>query len=150
MNSDANANEIQLKIAEIAKDSERYGIIPRSGYCLAWVNDVYEKAGVKVERKDCAYCSGYYFGVSKDFSNVPIGAAVYGESTYGNDGYLYGHVGIYIGEGKVADNAGYVRIMSLEEWTNIFPDGCWGWTSSTPVNPAYPVIEGLIHRGRHS
>lgn len=141
-------NTIQIKIAEIAKNSQNYGITPRSGYCLAWVNDVYEAAGATIERKDCAYCSGYYFGVSKDFSNVPIGAAIYGES-YTALGVKYGHVGIYIGDGLVADNAGYVRISTLEKFISNHPDGCWGWTSSTPVNPSYPVTKGLIHAGRH-
>ena len=143
---DAGANEIQLKIVEIAKQSKKYGITPQEGYCLRWVNDVYEKAGAVVTRRNCARCSGYYFGVSKDFSNIPIGAAVYGESRT-NEGAYYGHVGIYIGNGQVADNAGYVRITSLEKWLKSFPNGCWGWTSRTPVNSAYPVTEGLIRHG---
>lgn len=145
---DATANEIQLKIAEIAQNSSAYGIVARQGYCLAWVNDVYEAAGAKTERKDCAYCSGYYFGVSRDFSNVPIGAAVYGES-YTTAGVKYGHVCIYLGNGMVADNIGRVRITTLDQWRQEYPDGCWGWTSSTPVNSAYPVTQGLIHAGRH-
>lgn len=140
-------NELQLRIADIAQNDKT--IPTTGGYCLKWVNDVYEKAGVSVERKDCAFCSGYNFGVSKDFSIIPIGAAVYGEGS-GSDGYLYGHVGIYIGDGKVADNVGHVRITSLESWIKSFPDGCWGWTSSTPVNPRYPVTKGLIHAGRHN
>ena len=144
----SNVNSIQLKIAEIAQNSSKYNIQAKSGYCLAWVNDVYQKAGAKVERKDCAFCSGYNFGVSKDFSNIPIGAAVYGEGT-GSEGYLYGHVGIYVGNGLVADNIGRVRITTLSKWRETFPNGCWGWTSSTPVNNKYKTIKGLIHAGRH-
>ncbi len=145
---ESDANEIQLKIVEIAQNSSAYGIAARGGYCLAWVNSVYEAAGAKTERKDCAYCSGYYFGVSKDFSNIPLGAAVYGESNT-TAGKIYGHVGIYIGNGKVADNIGGVRITTLSSWLASYPNGCWGWTSSTPVNSAYPVTQGLIHAGRH-
>lgn len=146
---ESEANEIQIRIAEIAQNSSAYGIIAKPGFCLAWVNSVYEAAGAKTERKDCAYCSGYYFGVSKDFSNVPLGAAVYGESYDSADGRIYGHVGIYIGNGMVADNIGRVRITTLQQWITTYPDGCWGWTSSTPVNSAYPVTQGLIHPGRH-
>ena len=142
------ANELQLKIVAVAQNSAAYGISARGGYCLAWVNDVYEAAGVAVERKCCAYCSGYNFGVSKDFSIIPVGAAVYGES-FTQAGRIYGHVAIYIGNGQVVDNIGYVRTTSLENWISSYPDGCWGWTSSTPVNPAYPVTKGLIHAGRH-
>lgn len=141
------ANDLQMKIVSVAQNSAAYGISPRGGYCLAWVNDVYQAAGVSVERKNCAYCSGYYFGVSKDFSIIPVGAAVYGES-FTSAGRLYGHVAIYIGNGQVVDNIGYVRTTSLSNWTASYPDGCWGWTSSTPVNPAYPVTRGLIHKGR--
>lgn len=147
--TDGEANAMQLKIAEIAQNSSKYGIAVREGNCLGWVHDVYEAAGAKTGGSDCAYCAGYNYGVSKDFSNVPIGAAVYGESYDGQDGRLYGHVGIYIGNGMVADNIGYIRTMPLEEWIQDYPDGCWGWTSSTPINSAYPVTKGLIHAGRH-
>lgn len=115
---------------------------------MGWVNDVYIQAGVKVERKCCAYCSGYYFGVSQDFSIIPIGAAVYGESST-EAGKIYGHVGIYIGNGQVIDNIGYARLTTLEKWRAEYPNGCWGWTSSTPVNSSYPVVKGKIHAGRH-
>lgn len=73
---------------------------------------------------------------------------MYGES-FTQAGRIYGHVAIYIGNGQVVDNIGYVRTTSLENWISSYPDGCWGWTSSTPVNPAYPVTKGLIHAGRH-
>lgn len=144
----SGVNQTQLDIVEVAKNSSTYNIETEDGYCLRWVNDVYEAAGANVERKDCAYCSGYFYGVSKDFSIIPIGAAVYGESNT-NAGKIYGHVGIYIGNGKIADNIGYVRVTTLSEWISKYPNGCWGWTSSTPVNSAYPVTQGLIHAGRH-
>lgn len=142
-------NQTQSDIVNIAQNSASYGITAQQGYCLAWVNDVYEAAGVTTERKCCAYCSGYSFGVSDDFSIIPIGAAVYGES-YTTSGRIYGHVGIYLGNGQVADNMGYVRITTLEKWLEEYPNGCWGWTSSTPVNESYPVTQGLIHAGRHN
>lgn len=145
----ATSNEDQLAIVEVAKNSGNYGIGTESGYCLAWVNDVYEAAGINVTRKCCAYCSGYLFGVSDDFSNVPIGAAVYGESST-VAGRKYGHVGIYVGDGKVADNIGYVRVSRLDEWIQKYPNGCWGWTSSRPVNATYGnTTHGLIHAGLH-
>jgi len=144
----SGTNQVQLDIAEIAQTSTDYGIVAQKGYCLGWVNDVYEAAGANTERKDCAYCSGYYFGVSTNFDNIPIGAAVYGESST-DAGKIYGHVGIYIGDGKVADNIGYVRITTLENWLDEYPNGCWGWTSGTPININYPVTQGLIHAGLH-
>lgn len=142
-------NEIQLKIAEIAKNSARYGIKTVSGRCLAWVNDVYQEAGIDVNpRTCCAFCSGYKYGVSKDFSNVPIGAAIYTDSST-TLGKIYGHVGIYLGDGLVADNVGYVRISTLEKFISGHSARCWGWTTSTPVNASYPITVGLINKGKH-
>lgn len=141
-------NATQLKIAEIAKNCASYGIATKRGRCLGWVNDVYAQAGATIERKCCAYCSGYNFGVSKDFSNVPIGAAIYTDSNT-TLGKIYGHVGIYLGDGLVADNAGYLRISTLEKFISGHSARCWGWTSSTPVNPSYPTTKGLINSGKH-
>lgn len=50
--------------------------------------------------------------------------------TQSDMGSLYGHVGIYIGGGKVAHNVGGVQIWDLERWcsfygTTVTPK--WGW-----------------------
>lgn len=141
-----DANAVQLKIAEIAQNSAAYGIVARSGYCLGWVNDVYEAAGASVQRKDCARCSGNAFSVSKDFTNIPIGAAIYQYSST-TAGLQYGHVGIYVGNGMVCHNIGYVKTETLQSFLSGHKESCWGWTSSTPVNASYPVNPGLIQAG---
>lgn len=144
--SAGEANDIQQKILEVAQNSEAYGIEARQGYCLAWVFGVYEKAFGQSGSACCAFDAGYKYGVSNDFSDIPVGAAIYGEGT----SYEYGHVGIYIGDGKVADNIGYVRITTLDYWMAENQGICWGWACDTPVNSAYPMKTGLIHPGRHN
>ena len=146
--SGVEANEIQRKIVEIAKNSKDYGIVPINMKCLGWVYDVYEAAGAGRGWADCACCGGYQYGVSKDFANVPIGAAVYGEGST-----KWGHVGIYLGDGLVADDIdsdgdgdGDVRITTLDKWRKKYPNGCWGWASPNPVNSAYPITKGLMHK----
>ena len=37
-----------------------------------------------------------------------------------NDGQIYGHVGIYVGNGKVVDNVGYIRIKALSDWVKAY------------------------------
>lgn len=142
------ANEIQLKIAEIAQNSAAYGITAKEGYCLGWVNDVYEAAGATVQRKDCARCSGNAFSVSNDFSNIPIGAAIYQYSST-NAGVKYGHVGIYVGNGMVYHNIGYVKADTLQNFISGHKESVWGWTSSTPINGNYPLNPGLILAGHN-
>lgn len=142
------ANEIQLKVAEIAQNSAAYGIIARSGYCLGWVNDVYQAAGATVERKDCARCSGNAFSVSNDFSSIPVGAAIYKYSST-SEGVKYGHVGIYVGNGMVYHNVGYVKADTLQDFISGHKEACWGWTSSTPINQNYPLNPGLILAGHN-
>jgi cell wall-associated NlpC family hydrolase len=48
-------------------------------------------------------------------------------------GSIYGHVGIYIGNGQLMDNIGYIRTMSVYDWINTYNAhaiNCnvrWGW-----------------------
>lgn len=95
----------------------------RKGYCLAWVSNVcmYAGAGPKVS-KCCSNHAGEAWGVSNDWSTIQVGAAVYGWSRS-----LYGHTGIYIGNGMVAHNIGYRKIEPLEKWVNTYNGVCWGW-----------------------
>ena len=45
-------------------------------------------------------------------------------------GRIYGHVGIYIGDGVVMDNIGSIRSISLDEWVSYYGatvPARWGW-----------------------
>lgn len=125
--SPSNENELQRKIAKVAKNAGEKGnsLGLETGWCLAWVQKVYENAGAKYQSGMLnARNAGVMSGISSDFSFVPIGAVVYG---YGNRNSKHGHCGIYIGNGKVAHLASKAGIMSLEDWLATYRGACWGW-----------------------
>ena len=121
-------NATQKKIVAVATNSAKYGISARSGYCQAWVADVYQAVTGLRGSAHCALCAADMWAVSSDFSQIPVGATVYGYSSS-----QYGHVGIYIGNGKVAHNIGYVKVQSLESWIEQYKGFCWGWENNRSI-----------------
>lgn len=120
--SNETVNDTQKKIVAVATNSAKYGISARSGYCQAWVADVYQAVTGSRGSAHCALCAADMWAVSSDFSQIPVGATVYGYSSS-----KYGHVGIYIGNGMVAHNIGEIKIQSLESWIETYKGFAWGW-----------------------
>ena len=120
--SNETVNDTQKKIVAVATNSAKYGISARSGYCQAWVADVYQAVTGSRGSAHCALCAADMWAVSNDFSQIPVGATVYGYSSS-----KYGHVGIYIGNGMVAHNIGEIKIQSLESWIETYKGFAWGW-----------------------
>ncbi len=120
--SNETVNDTQKKIVAVATNSAKYGISARSGYCQAWVADVYQAVTGSRGSAHCALCAADMWAVSSDFSQIPVGATVYGYSSS-----QYGHVGIYIGNGMVAHNVGEIKIQSLESWIETYKGFAWGW-----------------------
>lgn len=117
------ANDMQKKIVAVATNSEYYGISASSGYCQAWVADVYQAVTGARGHAHCALCAAEQWAVSGDWSKIPVGATVYGYASN-----PYGHVGIYIGNGQVAHNlSGEIVIQSLDSWVSQFNGFAWGW-----------------------
>ena len=117
------ANDTQKKIVAVATNSEYYGISASSSYCQAWVADVYQAVTGSRGHAHCALCAAEQWSVSSDWSQIPIGATVYGYASN-----PYGHVGIYIGNGQVAHNlSGEIVIQSLDSWVSQFKGFAWGW-----------------------
>lgn len=116
-------NDTQRKIVAVATNSESYGISAKSGYCQAWVADIYQAVTGSRGSAHCALCAADMWAVSSDWSKIQVGATVYGYASNS-----YGHVGIYIGNGKVIHNlSGTVKIQSLESWVKDFKGFAWGW-----------------------
>ena len=119
---EALLTEAQTLVAVIAKNSAEYKIAAVPGYCQAWCADVYKAAGFKLDTSRSANESAERFAVSTDFSKIPVGAAVYGKSNS-----EFGHVGIYVGRGKVYHIADKLTTDTLEDWLRIYKGYAWGW-----------------------
>lgn len=111
----------QQKVIAVISSNQ---IPAKKGYCQAWVSDVYAAAIGKDDSRCCANHAGQAWGASDDWSQIQVGATVYG---YNGSSNPYGHVGIYIGDGKVAHNIGYVKVDTLEYWVTRYDGRCWGW-----------------------
>ena len=126
---------------------ENNSVETKKGYCQAWVADVYLYAGTGARAsKCCANHAGEAWGVSNDWSNIQVGATIYGYSSS-----KYGHVGIYISNGMVAHNIGYVKVESLERWVKTYNGQCWGWNGAYNLsgNSAYNCKPaGTFMRGK--
>ncbi len=136
----------QQKVLQVI---ERNAVPTKRGYCQAWVSDVYAAATGKDESRCCANHAGQAWGASNDWGNIQVGAAVYG---YNGGNNPYGHVGIYIGNGQVAHNIGYLKIDSLEYWVTRYDGQCWGWNGGVNLSgkPEYNCkAAGTFMRGRH-
>lgn len=120
--SNETVNDTQKKIVAVATNSVKYGISARSGYCQAWVADVYQAVTGSRGSAHCALCAADMWAVSSDWSKIPVGATVYGYASN-----PYGHVGIYIGNGMVAHNIGEIKIQSLESWVKTYKGFAWGF-----------------------
>lgn len=126
--SNETVNDTQKKIVAVATNSAKYGISARSGYCQAWVADVYQAVTGSRGSAHCALCAADMWAVSSDWSKIPVGATVYGYASN-----PYGHVGIYIGNGMVAHNIGEIKIQSLESWIKTYKGFAWGWENSNTL-----------------
>lgn len=92
---------------------------PGSGLCAAWVTNVFIRAGV-----------GSFWGNADDMyyswchtlpSDIQPGMIIAVNCSPASPaGRIYGHIGIYIGNGTVMDNVGFVRSTSLSYWTSYY------------------------------
>lgn len=130
---DETVNDMQRKLVAVATNSESYGISAKSGYCQAWVADVYQAVTGSRGSAHCALCAADMWAVSSDWSKIQVGATVYGYASN-----PYGHVGIYIGNGKVIHNlSGTVKVQSLESWVKDFKGFVWGWENGKHILICY-------------
>lgn len=131
---DALGTDAQNRIVEVARNSEKYGISAAGGYCEAWAEEVYRKAGVSIDKHCCAGKNRALYTVGKSSKNIPLGAMVYNDpavyqsrTTDSYCGLNAGHVGIYIGNGQIISNIGGTVIDTVEGWTAYYGFGGWGW-----------------------
>ena len=123
---EGDANEIQRKIAEIAEHADQYGIPTTPDYCAMFVSMVYQKAGRPYPGGNAIdMWNSWSASGSTSMENIPVGSIVCGSGS-GSMGAIYGHVGVYIGGGKVANNTGRLSIETLENWVSWQTATCQG------------------------
>lgn len=127
----SEVSEVQRRIAENARGNN--GTFPcKSGYCAAWVTGIYHKTGLYTDKM---YFDAINFwlnwGINDGITsstrsdNIPVGAVVVGSGPSGEN--QFGHVGIYLGDGLVAENVGRHKITPLDEWIEHQNGECRGY-----------------------
>lgn len=129
---DGSISPGQRRIQEIALSGSSLGL--STGYCQAWVANVYNRAGQSPRQsRACATEAGNAFLVSSSRQNIPIGAAVYGAHSTGNarcGNHDAGHVGIYVGNGKIASLERGVTVKAMDRWISTYGWRGWGWNGN--------------------
>lgn len=111
------STEVQKKIVNAAYITPS----PGAGWCAMWVSQVYQNAGlVYIGGNACDMYRNYTFTSDKSKLKVGMLVAVESSSSGSTAGLTYGHVGIYIGDGKVIDNIGRIRVTTLDDWIATF------------------------------
>ena len=127
------------RVAREAARCDAYGM--KVGWCQAWISKAYERAGESNDSRACAWEAARSWIVSTNRGGIPVGATVYQRSPSGSHGWSggvyypdFGHVGIYIGNGKVSSlRTKGVVVDPVEVWTE--GDGWlgWGWNGGIPL-----------------
>ena len=103
---------------------------PGLGWCAAWVSSVFETAGIG--KFDGDACDMYAEWCTTSARRELRAGMIVGVSTHelSEAGRIYGHVGIYVGAGKVVDNVGPIRIGDIDDWIAAYGTVVpvrWGW-----------------------
>ncbi len=103
---------------------------PGANYCAMWVSQVFSRAGI-------GYPSGnandmYYSWCTYSSKDQLQAGMIVGVSTYNGNwaGQMYGHVGIYVGDGIVMENIGYINSNPIDSWCAYYGNAVaprWGW-----------------------
>ena len=124
------ANEVQKRVVDAVYNTPS----PGGALCLGWVCNVFQSLGIN-QRLPSAYEDFLATDTYSD-KDIPVGAVVYGT---GSNSQGCGHIGIYIGDGMVADNqgpwggSGSVVVSDFETWCSWQTDtidgrsGYLGW-----------------------
>ncbi|MBR2833898.1 MAG: hypothetical protein IKE75_05735 [Bacilli bacterium] len=164
-----DATDVQKRLVDIASNPSAYNLNTMKDNCWGYVNDVFFTAGIMPQNHLGSATLEMYeirdnWGLSTDFSNIPVGAAIFTDHSWNDDiwvgGYSAGHVGIYIGNGMVRHNVGGVKVQSLDEWIserrNNAPSAliAWGWpngvdlansdaTTNIEITPIETVVSNI-------
>ncbi len=92
---------------------------PGTNLCAAWVTNVFANAGVGSFYGNAD--DMYYAWCGTSTANIQPGMIVAVNSSPSSyAGRIYGHIGIYLGNGTVMDNIGYIRTTTLSYWVSYY------------------------------
>ena len=109
------------------------------GMCAAWVTKVFQNAGVSSACGDA--CDMYYkWCTSNNRDELKPGMIIATPSLGGSaDALRYGHIGIYVGNGKVWQSlSGVVKESNLDDFLdmmNAVSEARWGWFDGKVLVP---------------
>lgn len=109
---------------------------PGAGLCAEWVSHVFYPVLGSYPNGDA--CDMFWnWCHSRDLSQLKVGMIVAVPThTHNSAGARWGHIAIYIGNGMVMENIGYIRTTSLAWWLNYYHTTAvpqWGWVLNTPL-----------------
>lgn len=109
---------------------------PGVGLCSEWVSEVFYPVLGSYPNGDA--CDMFWnWCHSRDISQLKVGMIVAVPThTHTNAGARWGQIAIYVGNGMVMDNIGYIRTTSLAWWLNYYHTTAtpqWGWVLNTPL-----------------
>ena len=90
---------------------------PGAGWCALWVSQVYQNAGLGgLSGNACDMYDAWCHSTDRSQLQVGMLVAVRSSSSGTEAGRTYGHIGIYIGDGKVMHNSGIIEVSTLDDW----------------------------------
>lgn len=109
---------------------------PGAGLCAAWVSNVFSNAGAGDFGGNA--CDMYWqYCTSSDRDSLKVGMIVAVPSApYTAASVTYGHVAIYVGDGKVMQNvSGNVKVTNLDDWIAEYNESPkWGWLGNKDLS----------------
>lgn len=106
---------------------------PGNGWCAMWVSMVYQRAGFGYPGGDAN--DMYWRYCTEDNLDNLLPGMILAVPSHTNSrlGVQFGHVAVYVGDGKVMDNVGYVRTSDLEWWISYYSTTYpvkWGYAAT--------------------
>ena len=105
---------------------------PGAGLCAMWVSQVYSAAGLGYPGGNANNMYWNYCTSSNKGDLQPGMIVAVSTHPHTSAGRTYGHVGIYVGNGTVMDNVGYIRTIGLDSWISYYGVTVtprWGWAA---------------------
>ena len=110
---------------------------PGGGLCAGWCSNVMINAGYGFVGGNANDMYAEYCYSSDPAALQPGMAVAVSTHPHTSAGRIYGHIGMYVGDGMVMDNIGYIRSIPLDEWVDYYGETVpvrWGWLNGIELD----------------